>query len=77
MARKRYRVTVTFPDLPAAHAEQEAKADAGNMRVATARALAEIFSRRPLKRRRIRSATIRVRLLDEEVRSEPTVRTFV
>jgi len=63
MAQKTYRISVTLPDLPAAHAEQEAKAEGGNVRVAVNAALAEILVRPHVKGKHIRQANLTVRLV--------------
>lgn len=64
MAKKVYRVRATFPQLPSAHAEQEARGQGGNWRVATARALNEIATRPVLKGRRIKSVLVSVFLIE-------------
>ena len=63
MAKKVYRIDVLLPSLPAHLADQSAKAEGGNLRVATGRALAEIFKRSGVKGRRIKSAKINVTLV--------------
>jgi hypothetical protein len=67
---KRFRVSVTFPEISASHSHQDAEANGGNMRVAVNRALQEIFARRHVKGRRLTYATIRVTKLGERLQPD-------
>ena len=57
---KSYRVTVTFPELPAAHAVQEARAEGSSISVGVKRALDSILSQPHLKRRRVSTLKLSV-----------------
>jgi hypothetical protein len=66
---KSYRVTATFPELPAAHAIQEANGEASSLAVGIKRALDTILRERHVKGRRISTVKIFVRV--EEREEEP------
>jgi hypothetical protein len=59
---KSYRVTATFPELPAAHAVQEARGVGSNISVGVKRALDVILRDRHVKGRRISAVKLFVRL---------------
>ena len=59
---KSCRVTATFPELPAAHAAQEARGEGSSLSVAIKRALDAILRERDVKGRRISTVKILVRL---------------
>ena len=63
---KSYRVTATFPELPAAHAVQEARGEGSSLPVALKRALDVILSERHVKGRRISTVKLFVRLEPEK-----------
>ncbi len=65
---KSYRVTATFPELPAAHAVQEARGQASNLSVGIKRALDAILREPHVKGRRISTVKLLVRVerLEEE-----------
>lgn len=58
MANKIYNVTVTLPDLAAAHAEQEAKVETSNWSIALKLACEEISRRPHVRGKHIKSAKI-------------------
>jgi hypothetical protein len=60
----RIRVSVTFPEVSAAHACHEVVLDVGNFRIAVNRGLMQILNNPHLKRRRIRTGMIRFARLD-------------
>ncbi len=60
MAKKRWRIVVTFPELTAARAQQEATIEAGTLAAACARALREIRARPGIKGRRYTTVTLQV-----------------
>ncbi len=77
MSTKTYAVTVTLPDLSAAHAEQEAKAEATSWPLALKRACEEICQRRHVRGRHIKSAKIYLSVLAvEEKKSEKRARNL-
>lgn len=59
---KSYRVTATFPELPAAHAVQEARGAGSSLSIALKRALAAILREPHVKGRRISTVKLFVRL---------------
>ena len=59
---KSYRVTATFPELPAAHAVQEARGEASTLSVGIKRALDAILRERHVKGRRISTVKLFVRV---------------
>lgn len=59
---KTYRVTATFPELPAAHAVQEARGEGSNLSVAIKPALDAILREPHVKGRRISAVKIYVKL---------------
>jgi predicted thioesterase len=59
---KHYRVTATFPELPAAHAVQEARGEATSLSVGVKRALDSILRGPHVKGRRISAVKLYVRL---------------
>ena len=59
---KSYRVTATFPELPAAHAVQEARGEGSSLSVAIKRALDSILRDPHVKGRRIVTVKLFVRL---------------
>ena len=59
---KSYRVTATFPELPAAHAVQEARGEGSSLSVGIKRALDAILSDRHVKGRRISTVKLFVRV---------------
>ncbi len=58
MTSKIYRVTVTLPDLAAAHAEQEVKVETGNWATAVKLACDEISKRPHVRGKHIKSAKL-------------------
>lgn len=66
---KSYRVTATFPELPAAHAVQEARGQGSTLSVGIKRALDAILGERHVKGRRISTVKLFVRV--EQIESEP------
>ena len=60
----RFRVSVTFPEVPAGHACHEVALEARHFRIVVNRGLMRILDNPHLKRRRIRSGTIRFARLD-------------
>jgi hypothetical protein len=59
---KSYRVTATFPELPAAHAVQEARGEGSTLSVGIKRALDTILRDRHVKGHRISTVRIFVRI---------------
>jgi len=59
---KSYRVTATFPELPAAHAVQEARGEGSSLSVGIKRALDTIMREPHVKGRRISTIKLFVRL---------------
>ena len=59
---KSYRVTATFPELPAAHAVHEARGEASTISVGIKRALDEILREPHVKHRRISMVRLYVTL---------------
>jgi hypothetical protein len=59
---KSYRVTATFPELPAAHAVHEARGEASSLSLGIKRALDAILRERHVKGRRISTVKLYVRL---------------
>jgi len=59
---KTYRVTATFPELPAAHAVQEARGEASSLSVGIKRALDAILRSPHVKGRRISTMKLFVML---------------
>jgi len=59
---KSYRVTATFPELPAAHAVQEARGEGSSLSVGIKRALDVILRERHVKGRHISTIRLFVRL---------------
>jgi hypothetical protein len=59
---KSYRVTATFPELPAAHAVQEARGEASSLSVGVKRALEAILREPHVKGRRISTVKLYVKL---------------
>jgi len=70
MPNKIYRVTVTLPDLVAAHAEQVAKVEATNWSSAIRLACDEISKRQHVKAKHVSSGRISFIILDK-TDSEP------
>jgi len=70
MANKIYNVTVTLPDLAAAHAEQEAKVESATWPAAIKLACEEISRRPHVRGKHIKSAKIYFSVLDSVRRSE-------
>ena len=66
---KSYRVTATFPELPAAHAVQEARGEASSLSVGIKRALDAILRDPHVKGRRI--ATVRIFVQVEQPNHDP------
>lgn len=66
---KSYRVTATFPELPAAHAVQEARGEGSSMSVGIKRALDKILTERHVKGRRILTVKLFVRV--EQPQNDP------
>ena len=64
MPNKVYNVTVTLPDLAAAHAEQEAKVESSNWPIAIKLACEEISRRPHVRGKHIKSAKIFFSVLD-------------
>jgi len=60
----RFRVSVTFPEVPAGHACHDVALDSRHFRIAVNRGLMRILDNPHLKRRRIRSGMIRFARLD-------------
>jgi hypothetical protein len=67
---KRYRVTATFPELPAAHAIQEARGEASSLSVGIKRALDAILRDPHVKGRRILTVRLFVRV--EQLNKDPS-----
>jgi hypothetical protein len=65
---KSYRVTATFPELPAAHAIQEARGEGSSLSVAIKRALDAILRDRHVKGHRI--STIKISVTVEQPEKE-------
>lgn len=63
---KSYRVTATFPELPAAHAVQEARGQASTLSVGIKRALDAILREPHVKGRRISTLKLFVRIEQSE-----------
>jgi hypothetical protein len=63
---KSYRVTATFPELPAAHAVQEARGEGSNLSVGIKRALDAILREPHVKGRRISTLKLFVRVEQRE-----------
>jgi len=63
---KSYRVTAIFPELPAAHAVQEARGEGSSLSVGIKRALDAILCERHVKGRRISTVKLYVRLEHRE-----------
>jgi len=59
---KSYRVTATFPELPAAHAVQEARGEGSSLSVGIKRALVAILREPHVKGRRISTVKLFVRV---------------
>jgi hypothetical protein len=59
---KTYRVTATFPELPAAHAVQEARGEGSSLSVGIKRALETILREPHVKARRISTVKLFVRV---------------
>ena len=64
---KSYRVTATFPELPAAHAVQEARGEGSSLSVGIKRALDAILRERHVKGRRISTVKLFVRVENPEM----------
>ena len=67
MPNKVYNVTVTLPDLAAAHAEQEAKVESSNWPIAIKLACEEISRRPHVRGKHIKSAKFHLAIIDSEV----------
>jgi hypothetical protein len=67
---KIYSVTVTMPDLAAAHAEQEAKVESSNWASAIKLACDEISRRAHVKGKHIKSASIYFTVLESRNKDE-------
>jgi hypothetical protein len=63
---KSYRVTATFPELPAAHAVQEARGEGSSLSVGIKRALDAILREPHVKGRRISTVKLYVRVQTSE-----------
>ena len=63
---KSYRVTATFPELPAAHAVHKARGEGSSLSVGIKRALDAILRERQVKGRRICTVKLYVRLERQE-----------
>ena len=63
---KSYRVTATFPELPAAHAVQEARGEGSSLSVAVKRALDSILRERHVRGRRISTVKLFVKVEQSE-----------
>jgi hypothetical protein len=63
---KSYRVTATFPELPAAHAVQEARGEGSSLSVGIKRALDAILRDHHVKGRRISTVKLFVRVEQPE-----------
>jgi hypothetical protein len=63
---KSYRVTATFPELPAAHAVQKARGEGSSLSVGIKRALDAILREPHVKGRRISSVKLLVRVEQQE-----------
>ena len=74
MANKIFNVTVTMPDLAAAHAEQEAKVESSTWPAAITLACEEISRRPHVRGKHIKSAKITFSVLDTVRRSEAECR---
>lgn len=60
---KRFRIDATFPELASGRAEHTTECNASTLTVAVYRSLKTIFQRPALKRKRVKSAQIRVTFL--------------
>lgn len=67
---KSYRVTATFPELPAAHAVQEARGEGSSLSVGIKRALDAILRERHIKGRRISTVKLYVRVEQTQERDQ-------
>ena len=67
---KSYRVTATFPELPAAHAVREARGKASSLSVGVKRALDVILRDPHVKGRRILTVKLLVRVENPETASQ-------
>ena len=67
---KSYRVVATFPELPAAHAVQEARGEGSSLSVGIKRALDAILREPHVKGRRISAVRLFVRV--EQAEEEPS-----
>jgi len=63
---KSYRVTATFPELPAAHAVQEARGEGSSLSIGIKRALDAILREPHVKGRRISTVKLFVRVEHQE-----------
>jgi hypothetical protein len=63
---KSYRVTATFPELPAAHAVQEARGEGSSLSVGIKRALDAILREPHVRGRRISTVKLFVRVEQTE-----------
>ncbi|MEK6407052.1 MAG: hypothetical protein AABN34_08830 [Acidobacteriota bacterium] len=63
---KTHRVTVTFPEFPAAHAVQEARGEGWSLSVGIKRALDAILRERHVRGRRISTVKLFVRIEQAE-----------
>ena len=70
MANKIYNVTVTLPDLAAAHAEQEAKVESSTWHAAIRLACDEISRRPHVRGKHIKSAKIFFSVIEGVPRAE-------
>lgn len=70
MPNKIYSVTVTMPDLAAAHAEQEAKVESSNWAGAIKLACEEISRRPHVKGKHVKSASIYFTVLESRARAD-------
>ena len=75
MPNKIYRVTVTLPDLVAAHAEQVAKVEANNWSSAIRLACDEISKRQHVKAKHVSSGRISFVILDKTASDEKKAKT--
>ena len=68
----RFRLSVTFPEVPAGHACHEVVVEERNFRIAAKCGLMRILDNPHLKRRRIRSGMIRFARLDSNENARNT-----
>ena len=71
MSIKRYRIVMTFPDLVAAHAEQEVRVESTHWTTAIKLACNEVSKRPHVAGKHIKSAKFQLAIIDSEVVVQP------